>query len=136
MSTVARLTRSDNHLLALLSAVVLGNEREVACEMHGLGGMRAPAAAAVTHHGAGHATASAPSGGHEHQGAHDQDCCCIDDCSPAVVVASAPVTPTLLVAFVAAQPRRIFDERSAQTAPPEPDRLLPFANGPPAGRLL
>jgi len=135
MSTVARLSRSVMLLLALLSSVVLGNEREAACEMHGLGAMRAPAATAVAHHDAGHAAASR-SGGHEHHGAHGQACCCIDDCSPAVVVASAPTTPTLLVAFVAAQPRRIFDERSAQAAPPEPDRLLPFANGPPAGRLL
>ena len=136
MPTLSRLLRSVTLLLALLSAVVLGNEREAACEMHGLGGMRAPTAGSVAHHGAGHATASAPRGDHEHQGAHDQACCCIDDCSPVVVAVSAPVTPTLLVAFVAAQPRRIFDEGSAQIAPPEPDRLLPFANGPPAGRLL
>jgi len=136
MPTISRLLRSVTLLLALLSAVVLGNEREAACEMHGLGAMRAPAPRATTHHSAGHATASAPSGGHDHHGTRGQACCCIDDCSPAVVVASAPTTPTLLVAFVAAQPRRIFDERSAQAAPPEPDRLLPFANGPPAGRLL
>jgi hypothetical protein len=100
--------------------------------MHGLGAMSAPDAAAA-HHGASHAPVT---GDHGHQDADGQACCCIDDCSAAVAVASAPVMPTLLVAFAAAQPRRLFDERSAQTAPPEPDRLLPFANGPPSGRLL
>lgn len=133
MSTAARLLRSVSLLLALLSVVVLGNAREAACEMHGLGAMR-PQLAVVAHHGTEHAApASAPSS-HHHDGG--QTCCCIDECSAAVAVASAPVMPTLLVAFIAAQPRRIFDERSAQAAPPEPDRLLPFANGPPAGRLL
>jgi hypothetical protein len=133
MSMPARLLRSATLLLALLSAVVLGNAREAACEMHGLGAMRVPAAAGV-HHGSDHAAPATAPAGHQHGGG--QQCCCIDECSPIVTVASAPVMPTLLVAFVAAQPRRIFDERSAQAAPPEPDRLLPFANGPPAGRLL
>jgi hypothetical protein len=134
MPTIARLSRAAALLLALLSVVVLGNAREAACEMHGLGGMRAPSEA-VVHHGSDHASpATTPPAGHHHAGG--QECCCIDECSPSIAVATAPVTPTLLVAFVAAQPRRVFDERSAQTAPPEPDRLLPFANGPPAGRLL
>jgi len=134
MPTLSRLLRSVTLLLALLSGVVLGNAREAACEMHGLGAM--PTHAAVdAHHGDDHA-APARTSGHGHQSSGGQECCCIDDCSPVVVAVSAPVTPTLLVAIVAAQPRRIFDERSAQTAPPEPDRLLPFANGPPAGRLL
>jgi len=131
MSTIARAFRSASLLLALLSAVVLGSASESACEMHGLGAMHA-SGPAVAHHGASHSTQS----GHQHHGTTGQECCCIGDCSATVAVASAPVTPTLLVASVAAKPRRIFDERSAQTAPPEPDRLLPFANGPPAGRLL
>jgi len=132
MSTASRFLRSVPLLFALLSAVVLGNAREVACQMHGLGAMSAPAAAAA-HHGANHAPAT---GGHRHQDASGKDCCCIDECSSTVAVATTPITPTLLVAFVAAQPRRTFDERSAQSAPPAPDRLLPFANGPPAGLLV
>ena len=133
MPAISRLLRSAALLLALLSAVVLGNAREAACEMHGLGAMRAPASAGG-HHDAGHASPATTPAGHHH--AAGQKCCCIDECAPSVAVATAPATPTLLVALVDAQPRRIFDERSAQTAPPEPDRLLPFANGPPAGRLL
>jgi hypothetical protein len=133
MSIVARLVRSASLLLALLSAVVLGNVRESECEMHGLG-TRHTQAAAVAHHGADHSMPDSAPPSHHHDGG--QQCCCIGECSAAVAVASAPAMPTLLVAYVAAQPRRIFDERSAQTAPPEPDRLLPFANGPPAGRLL
>ena len=112
---------------------MLGNAREAACEMHGLGAMRTSTSVA-SHHAAGHSVA--PSSGHQHEGTDAHSCCCIDECSAAVTVATAPTTPTLIVALVAAQPRRVFDERSAQTAPPEPERLLPFANGPPAGRLL
>jgi hypothetical protein len=133
MSMPVRLLRSAALLLALLSAVVLGNAREAACEMHGLGAMRMPAEAGV-HHGSGHGAPATTPAGHHHAAGHE--CCCIDECAPSVAVATTPATPTLLVALVAAQPRRIFDERSAQTEPPEPDRLLPFANGPPAGRLL
>ena len=133
MSIVPRLVRSASLLLALLSAVVLGNARESACEMHGLGALTTQATV-VAHHGADHPMPDSAPPSHHHDGG--QQCCCIGECSAAVAVASAPVMPTLLVAYVAAQPRRIFDERSAQTTPPEPDRLLPFANGPPAGRLL
>lgn len=143
MRTPSRLLRSATLLLALLSVVVLGSARDAACEMHGLGDMASHAVAG--HHGGDRsAPMDAPAGTSLHRhGGTDGDtpddagtCCCIGTCSAAVTVARAPVTPTLLVAFVAAQPRRVFDARSAQAAPSEPDRLLPFANGPPAGRLL
>ncbi|MEO8562351.1 MAG: hypothetical protein ABI601_09775 [bacterium] len=135
MPTASRLLRSVSLLLALLSAVVLGNAREVACVKHGLGAM--PAHSAAGHHASHGATRRAePASGHQHGESEGQDCCCIDDCSTVVTIASAAVTPTLLVAYVSAQPRRVFDDSSAPIAPSEADRLLPFANGPPAERLI
>src|SRR3982751_6336451 len=102
MSIASRLVRSASLLLALLSAVVLGNARESACEMHGLGALTTQSMA-VAHHGADHSMPDSAPASHHHDGG--QQCCCIGECSAAVTVASAPVMPTLLVAFVDAQPR-------------------------------
>ena len=140
MHTPTRLLRSAALFLALLSAVVFGNVQEAACEMHGLGAMTSHAVAG--HHAGARTDATDAAGAHRHGGSDGGErgdagsCCCIGACTAAVTVAGAPTAPTLLVAFVAAEPSRVFDARSAQAAPPEPDRLLPFANGPPAGRLL
>ena len=75
-----------------------------------------------------------------HHGGSDQNadgcCCCIGDCSAAVALPTAPSAPTLRVALVIAAPRRALDTAPARPTRPEPDRLLPFANGPPATALL
>ena len=86
------------------------------------GGMKHHAPAA--HHGGGRQDAD---------GCH---CTCIDDCSAAVAQRTAPTAPTLRVALVAAVPSRPLDIEPARPTNPEPDRLLPFANGPPATALL
>ena len=121
-------------LLALLSQVGFGNAQSLECSMHGLGAMQT-----------GHAsTSSAPTAMH-HAATHqshsgtDTDAChctCIGDCSAAISLPAAPIAATLRVALVVAQPRRSLDAAPARPALPEPERLLPFANGPPATALL
>jgi hypothetical protein len=133
-------------LLALLSQVGFGNAQSLACDMHGMGamvGVRATdgaAPAGMTHHqpGAHHGVAHH---GVAHHGDGNQDadggchCTCIGDCSAAVALPTAPSAPTLRVALVAAAPSRPLDIEPARPTSPEPDRLLPFANGPPATAL-
>ncbi len=123
-------------LLALLSQVGFGNAQSLACDMHGLGAMQSG------HASAGAAAASTPM---QHSAAHGSDshtgtaachCTCIGDCSAAVSLPAAPTATTLRVALVIAQPRRSLDAAPARPALPEPERLLPFANGPPATALL
>jgi hypothetical protein len=122
-------------LLALLSQVGFGNAQSLACDMHGMGAMVASGT-----------TAGAVSGGmmHHHPSAHHGDgnqdaggchCTCIGDCSAAVALPTAPSAPTVRVALVAAAPSRPLDLEPARPTSPEPDRLLPFANGPPATAL-
>jgi len=133
-------------LLARLSQVGFGNAQSLACDMHGMGamvGVRATdgaAPAGMTHHqpGAHHGVAHH---GVAHHGDGNQDadggchCTCIGDCSAAVALPTAPSAPTLRVALVAAAPSRPLDIEPARPTSPEPDRLLPFANGPPATAL-
>jgi hypothetical protein len=98
------------------------------------------APAGMTHHqpGAHHGVAHH---GVAHHGDGNQDadggchCTCIGDCSAAVALPTAPSAPTLRVALVAAAPSRPLDIEPARPTSPEPDRLLPFANGPPATAL-
>lgn len=118
-------------LLALLSQVGFGNAESLACDMHGMGAMAAGAVADGMKH---HAPAAHHSdGSKDAQGCH---CTCIGDCSAAVALPMAPSAPTLRVALVVAAPRRPLDIEPARPTSPEPDRLLPFANGPPATALL
>jgi len=122
-------------LLALLSQVGFGNAESLRCDMHGMGAMM----------GGGATHGMLAGGGMHHQpatdhGGGDQDsqschCTCIGDCSAAVAMPLAPRAPTLRVALVAAAPRRPLDIEPARPTSPEPDRLLPFANGPPATAL-
>ena len=121
-------------LLALLSQVGFGNAESLRCDMHGLGAMMGDGA-----------THGAMAGGMHHQpashqgdgskDAHGCDCTCIGDCSATVALPTAPRAPTLHVALVAATPLRPLDIEPARPTSPEPDRLLPFANGPPATAL-
>ena len=122
-------------LLALLSQVGFGNAESLRCGMHGMG--------AMLDHGATHGMIAGGMMHHQpasHQGSGSQDangchCTCIGDCSAAVALPVAPSAPTLRVALVAAAPRRPLDIEPARPTSPEPDRLLPFANGPPATAL-
>jgi hypothetical protein len=120
-------------LLALLSQVGFGNAESLACDMHGpgamMGGATHGAMAGMKHH------ASAAHHGSGHQDAGGCHCSCIGDCSATVALPTAPSTSTVRVAFVIATPLRPLDIEPARPTSPEPDRLLPFANGPPATAL-
>lgn len=120
-------------LLALLSQVGFGSAESLRCDMHGMGAMMAAGGAnaggmmhhqPATHHGDGN------------QDTHGCHCTCIGDCSAAVALPTAPSAPTLRVALVLATPSRPLDIEPGRPTSPEPDRLLPFANGPPATALL
>jgi len=121
-------------LLALLSQVGFGNAESLRCDMHGMGAMMGDMAThgmlagGAMHHAATHQ-------GDGSQDAQTCNCTCIGDCSAAVALPTAPSAPTLRVALVAAAPRRPLDIEPARPTSPEPDRLLPFANGPPATAL-
>jgi len=120
-------------LLALLSQVGFGNAESLRCDMHGMGAMMAGGGAnagGMMHH------QPATHQGDSNQDAHGCDCTCIGDCSAAVALPTAPSVTTLRVAIVAATPSRPLDIEPARPTSPEPDRLLPFANGPPATALL
>jgi hypothetical protein len=146
--------------IALLSAVLLGGVQEASCAMHGGGAARAtatPTAAAghalaahavaahavaahamAAHAAARHAVAetlSSESGQDHHRSHSGCDCSCIGACTMSAPAASPPATVTLRIALVEPQPRRPLDTEPAQSSPQEPDRLLPFANGPPAAPL-
>ena len=122
-------------LLALLSQVGFGNAESLRCDMHGMGAMMSD--------GASHGMVAGGTMHHRpatHQGDGSKDaqrcnCSCIGDCSAAVAMPTAPSAPTLRVALVAAAPRRPLDIEPARPTSPEPDRLRPFANGPPATAL-
>jgi hypothetical protein len=120
-------------LLALMSQVGFGSAEALRCSMHGLGAALseggAPAGAMMHHQAATHH-------GDSDKGSGGCHCTCIGDCSAAIALPAAPSAPTLRVAPVAAKPRRPLDTAAARPTRPEPDRLLPFANGPPATALL
>jgi hypothetical protein len=123
-------------LLALLSQVGFGNAQGLRCDMHGMGAMlgdrttSGAMAGGMMHH----QSATHRDGGSKD--AHGCDCTCIGDCSAAIALPTAPSATTVRVALVVATPRRPLDIEPARPTSPEPDRLLPFANGPPATALL
>jgi hypothetical protein len=131
---LARRLRAASLLLALLSAVGFGGAQEAACAMHGLGAAHAGAGVAS------HVTTvrmTHESGDHEHgRGTSGCDCTCIGDCTMVAPLATAPAVATLRVALIDPEPRRPLDVEPAHAPPAEPDRLLPFANGPPASALV
>lgn len=141
MSRRLHTPRSVVLLLALVSAVVFGDVSRATCAMHGSGGT---GAAMGMSHGKERAPVIAPSGSapaHQHGGTHRGDrgdpcdCSCIGDCSISAALAILPAVPTLRVATIEAQPRRVLHARTSEAPPASPDRLLPFANGPPDTRL-
>lgn len=120
-------------LLALLSQVGFGNAQSLRCDMHGMGALvaaskDAPAGGMMHHQPASHHD----NGSKGTDGCH---CICIGDCSAAVALPTAPTAPTVRIALRAAAPSRPLDIEPARPTSPEPDRLLPFANGPPATAL-
>jgi hypothetical protein len=139
MPSRSRPFRAVLLLLALLSAVGLGDAQRSACPMHG--GASAEAMASPMSGGADigmdtHVMHARHHGGSSHHDSDGCDCTCIGDCSTTAPVATLPSATTLRVATIAAQPRVEPEAQSADAAPPaSPDRRLPFANGPPATRL-
>ena len=122
--------------LALLSMMMLDGVQSAACEMHGLGRASTHAGMAAGGFDATPAMAhqhGAPSNDSEAPGC---DCTCIGACTMVAPLAATPTAVTLRVALVAPQSRRTLDQEPAVSPPREPDRLLPFANGPPASTLV
>ena len=139
-------SRAAMMLVALLSAVLLGGAQGMSCELHGLvGGVQAAATAGhamVGHAMAGHAEMAGMAGMSHESGSTDAGdhggcgCTCIGDCTMVAPLANAPFATTLLVALVAPEPVRALDAEPRRSPHVEPDRLLPFANGPPASALV
>jgi hypothetical protein len=119
---------------ALLTAMLLGVVQGTSCTMHGLGATQVDA---TTGSGMeGHAGMAGMSHeGTTDPGAHHGCCTCIGDCTMVAPLASAPAAATLLVAIVAAEPDRPLDAEPRRPPNVAPDRLLPFANGPPPSAL-
>ena len=122
-------------LAALLSLVLLGGVQGASCAMHGLA---EPGANAMT---AGSMAGHAGMAGMSHEGTtsdapgHEGCCTCIGDCTMVAPTVNAPMAPTLLVALLAPEPSRVLDAEPPRPPSIEPDRLLPFANGPPPSAL-
>jgi hypothetical protein len=134
-----RRLRAASLLIALLSAVMLGGVQEAACAMHGLGaaqkGHAAMAGSTVAANDA--AAASHQAGGHSHDmGGTGCDCSCIGACTMVAPLATPPAVATLRIALIEPEPRRPLDIEPAHAPTAEPDRLLPFANGPPVSALI
>jgi hypothetical protein len=121
--------------IALLSAVVLGGVQDASCEMHGLGAARAGAPAGEQQMANHVATAagSHESGGGEHgHGSGGCDCTCIGACTVSAPLATPPAAIMLRVALVEPERTETGGIEPAHSLPRAPDRLLPFANGPPS----
>lgn len=122
-------------LVALLSAMLLRPGRESACAIHGLGAASAPQVAmAGMSHASPDVPAAAQDAGGDSHGIPDGacDCSCIGDCTMVAPLATTPAVVTLRIALIDPEPRRPLDSEPAPPSAVEPDRLLPFANGPPA----
>ena len=139
MRRLARFSRPLNALFALWFALVLGDPGVLhACPMHGgHGGSHATVAA----------TTSATASSHDAHASHDASgvaaaaeqsqhpdappaCTCVGHCCAASVVAPVPTVAAVHVPTAAAESRHV-SARPSCDVPASPDRLLPFANGPP-----
>ena len=121
-------------VIALLSAVMLGGVLDAACKAHGLGTMpsRSADAGVVAVALADDAMPGMSHGGGEHSSDGEEcDCTCIGACTMAAPLAVPPSGTTLRIAVVGAEPRHALDVAPEQPILREPDRLLPFATGPP-----
>lgn len=131
--------------LALSSMMLLDGVQSAACAMHGMGQGSAHAAAMLGHAAFDHAAFDHAAAGHsmdQHDapsndsGSPNCECTCIGACTMVAPLAKPPIAATLRVALVAPQPHRALDREPDASPPREPDRLLPFANGPPASALV
>jgi hypothetical protein len=110
---------------------MLAGVQDASCEMHGLGAARAVATPA--HHAAA-AASSHEAGDTEHgRGPAGCDCTCVGACTISAPLATPPSVATLRVALVEPEPRVSIGVEPSLVPPRAPDRLLPFANGPPTG---
>ena len=104
--------------------------------MHGLGAAQVGAAtvrSVPASHVAHARKISHDRGRHSHDdGAHGCDCSCIGACTMTAPLATAPAAVMVQMALVEPEPRVPADVEPAHSPAREPDRLLPFANGPPA----
>ncbi len=125
-------------LVALLSAVVLGGVQEASCAMHGLGAARAESAAPASMTHADHVSGMSHESGQHSTGSGDVGChcTCIGSCTTVAPLAISPAAVMLRIALIEPEPRRPLDIEPTHALPAEPDRLLPFANGPPASPLV
>jgi hypothetical protein len=125
-----------------LSVVMLAGVQEASCEMHGLGAARAGAhaeghtGASMTDHAATMAGPHESGNGQHGSGTAPCDCSCIGDCSVLAPFATSPTAVTLVIALVDPEPSRAIGVEPALPLPRAPDRLLPFANGPPPSALV
>jgi len=115
--------------IALLSAVMLAGVQEASCEKHGVGG--APAGAQMADHAASMAGQHESGHGEHGRGTAACDCTCIGICTVSAPLATPPAAVTLRVALVEPEPSWVIGAEPAIPLPRAPDRLLPFANGPP-----
>lgn len=121
-------------LVALLSAVLLGGVQGASCAMHGLGAAQPDG---MAHAGMADHAGMAGMAGMSHEegstdpGEHHGCCSCIGDRTMVAPLANAPTAATLLVALVSPEPGRPLDIEPRRPPSVEPDRRLPFANGPP-----
>jgi hypothetical protein len=116
---------------ALVAAMGAGSAGRAMCARHGLGGMTSHVMPANHADMARHAVTHHP----EHGSSQHEDsdgCCCAGECSGVATMVTIPDTALVRVAVVVAEPVSVFEPLGRQTLPAEPDRLLPFANGPPA----
>ena len=125
-------------LLALLSTVLLSSVQSLSCEMHGLRAAQGVPTNGLAMADHGVMTAMSHHGSQTGGGDEDGDCCCtcIGDCTMVAPLATPITAVTIRVALAAPEPRRALETESARSPAAEPDRLLPFANGPPASALL
>ena len=125
-------------LVALLSAALLGGVQEASCAMHGLGAARTESAAPAGMTHADHASGMSHESGRHSSDAGDVGChcTCIGSCTTVAPLAIPPAAVTLRIALIEPETRRPLDVEPAHALPAEPDRLLPFANGPPASPLV
>lgn len=121
--------------LVLLLAMGAGSAGRASCAMHGMGSMTSHVMPSHDSGMPGHAMTHHHGQGSSHN-EHGDACCCGGECSGVAQVASIPLAATVRVAMVVATPVSAFEPGDHRSPPAEPDRLLPFANGPPATKAV
>ena len=117
--------------------MMLAGVRDASCEMHGLGAAiaGAPAGEQTTHHAATAAGSHETGDGEHRRAPAGCDCTCVGACTISAPLATPPSVATLRVALVEPEPRVSIGVEPSLVPPRAPDRLLPFANGPPTATV-